>query len=93
MAQKIASSISRRQFLKTAGATTLAAGAGPVVIIPSRAQPKTLRILIGENSWFPLNQLFENFARAWGERKDIRVIVDTAEPSYFSDLVALYAAS
>ena len=79
MAGKTAPSISRRRFLKAAGATALAA-TGPAVIIPGRAQPKTLRILIGENSWFPLNQLFKNFARAWGERKDIRVIVDTYFP-------------
>ena len=42
MIEKPAKSVSRRRFLKTAGATALA---GPAIIIPGRAQPKTLKIM------------------------------------------------
>ena len=44
MNEKLEKSSSRRRFLKAAGATALAAGAGPAVITPGQAQPKTLTI-------------------------------------------------
>ncbi|MFQ5914713.1 MAG: ABC transporter substrate-binding protein [Nitrospinota bacterium] len=71
--------VSRRTFLKVAGAGALAAGVGPGIIIPGRseAQRKTLRILQwnhfvpGYDKWFN-NQ----YIKEWGEKNDTKVIVD-----------------
>ena len=77
MSQSPMTSVSRRRFLKTAGATALAAGAGPAVIIPGRAQPKTLKILqwkrfiAGYDAWFN-----SSYVKEWGEKHDTQVIVD-----------------
>ena len=69
-------SFSRRRFLKTTGVTVLAAGAGPAVIIPGRAQPKTLKILHPVQVVATFEPWFKEFARTWGEKNNIRVIVD-----------------
>ncbi len=37
--------VSRRRILKSAAATALAVGTGPAIIIPGRAQQRTLKIL------------------------------------------------
>lgn len=76
MAEKTTPSISRRQFLKTAGATALSVGAGPAVIIPGRAQPRTLRILTARSFARGHAQWFKDHAQAWGEENDTRVEVD-----------------
>ena len=69
-------SVSRRRFLKAASATALAAGAGPAVMIPGRAQPKTLKILLTVGFIPTFAPWFDQFARAWGDRNDIEVTVD-----------------
>ena len=61
--------VSRRQFIKAAGAGTIAAGVGPAFIIPGRAQAqqKTLRILQwnhfvpGYDKWFN-----GSYTKEWG---------------------------
>ena len=73
-----AARISRRHFLKTAGATALVAGAGPAVIIPGRAQPKTLKILRVKEFTASANQWFVDFASAWGKQNDLQVVLDHA---------------
>jgi multiple sugar transport system substrate-binding protein len=69
--------VSRREFLKAAGA--VAAGIGANIIIPSRsrAAKKTLRILQwshfvqGHNKWFN-----GTYVKEWGVKHDTEVIVD-----------------
>ncbi len=69
--------VSRRRFLKRAGAAVVGISAGPAVIIPGRAQRKTLRILQwkhfvpGHDEWFD-----GTFIREWGEKNDTEVVVD-----------------
>ena len=78
MAQTFTRHISRRGFLKTAGATALAAGAGPAFIIPGRAQPKTLKILhwrhfvAGYDRWFN-----GSYVKEWGENNGTNVVVES----------------
>jgi multiple sugar transport system substrate-binding protein len=76
MTSRITNAISRRRFLKTAGVSALAAS-GPTIIIPGRAQPKTLKILDykgfdppGYDEWLP------RYVQEWGERNDTRLILD-----------------
>ena len=76
MGNNTAKSVSRRQFLKTAGATALAAGAGPAVIIPGRAQPKTLRIARIVEFVPSYVDWLEGFAKTWGEKHDIQIVID-----------------
>ena len=76
MGNNTAKSVSRRQFLKTAGATALAASAGPAVIIPGRAQPKTLRIARVVEFVPSYVDWLEGFAKAWGEKHDIQIVID-----------------
>ena len=77
MSIQLTNTVSRRQILKTAGAAALAAGAGPAVIIPGRAQPKTLKILrprrfvAGYDEWFN-----ETYVKAWSDKHNIEVIVN-----------------
>ena len=68
MIDKPATPVSRRRFLKTAGATALAASVGPTVIIPGRAQPKTLKILRVKEFVATINEWWAEFARTWGEQ-------------------------
>jgi multiple sugar transport system substrate-binding protein len=71
--------ISRRTFVKAAGAGALAAGLGSGLIAPGRARAarKTLRILHwvhfvpAYDEWFN-----KKYAKAWGEKNDTEVIVD-----------------
>jgi multiple sugar transport system substrate-binding protein len=68
--------VKRRNFLKTAGATTLAA-TGPAIIIPGRAQPKTLKILDVKSVSPPgYDKWLLQFVQKWGERNDTQVILD-----------------
>ena len=71
-----AKSVSRRRFLKTAGVTALAASTGPAVIIPGRAQPKTLKILSPKHLVGNYDQWFKRYADAWGDRNNTRVMID-----------------
>ena len=76
MDNKATKPVSRRRFLKTAGATALAASTGPAIIIPGRAKPKTLKLLIARSPMKNFDEWFIEVATAWGERNGIQVIVD-----------------
>ena len=73
-------SVSRRTFLKTAGAVSLAAGLGPAVIIPDKvyASPKkTLKILQWHHFVPAFDKWFNNvYIKEWGEKNNTHVIVD-----------------
>ncbi|MFX1555588.1 MAG: extracellular solute-binding protein [Promethearchaeota archaeon] len=76
--EKKVTGISRRGFIKAAGAGMVATGLGANIIIPGRvlAGRKKLKIFqIG----FPQSfvEWFKTYAREWGERNDTEVIVDT----------------
>ena len=91
MPQDNSHSLSRRRFLRTAGATALAVGTGHAVIIPGRAKSRTLRIL-RDLSFIPeVVKWDDEFNRAWGEANDTQVIVDTARQSEIDQLVATEA--
>jgi multiple sugar transport system substrate-binding protein len=82
----------RRNFLKTAGAAAITAS-GPAIIIPGRAQPKTLKILDWKgfdppsyDEWFP------KYVQAWGERNNTRVILDRLKFSEIGSRVTSEAA-
>lgn len=72
-------SISRREFLKVAGAGTLAAGIAPQIILPGRgyAAGKELKILVWSH-FVPRfdKEFFDNFARNWGDANGVKVTVD-----------------
>jgi len=79
MARSAKKAISRRDFIKTAGAGVLAAGMGPTIFIPrqARAAPKELKIL----QWAHFvprydEEWFDNFAKKWGEENGVEVTVD-----------------
>ena len=71
--------ITRRDFVKIAGAGALAAGVGPFFLFPEQAQPqqKTLKILQwshfvpGYDKWFD-----RVFTKEWGQKNNTKVIVD-----------------
>lgn len=69
--------ITRRRFLKTTGAAALVSGAGPAIIIPGRAQPKTLKIIRPRELLDPVNQWYVEFASTWGEQNGIQVSLET----------------
>ncbi|MDH3599873.1 MAG: ABC transporter substrate-binding protein [Candidatus Tectomicrobia bacterium] len=72
-------SLSRRAFIKTAGAAALAAGAGVQVVGAGRAhaKPKTLKILQWHHFVPAFDEWFNNtYVKAWGEQNDTHVIVD-----------------
>ncbi len=79
MAEKKRSGISRRTFVKAAGAGALAAGLGPSILVPRRARAakKTLKIIQwvhfvpAYDEWFN-----KKYAKEWGEKNDTEVIVD-----------------
>lgn len=71
--------ISRRDFIKTAGAGVLATGLGANIIIPRQAHAaqKTLKIL----QWAHFvphydKKWFDDFAKQWGEANGVKVTVD-----------------
>ncbi|UCG12033.1 MAG: extracellular solute-binding protein [Deltaproteobacteria bacterium] len=79
MAKSIRGAITRRDFIKTAGAGVLAAGLGPTIFIPrqARAAGKELKIL----QWAHFvprydQEWFDNFAQKWGEANGVEVTVD-----------------
>ncbi|HEX4603762.1 MAG TPA: twin-arginine translocation signal domain-containing protein, partial [Candidatus Angelobacter sp.] len=80
MSDKKGKGVSRRDFIKIAGASGIAAGTlGPAFLFPERAaaQQKTLKILQwahfvpAYDKWFN-----ETFAKQWGEKHNTNVIVD-----------------
>ncbi|MBI2562777.1 MAG: extracellular solute-binding protein [candidate division NC10 bacterium] len=79
MAGKRRRGISRRTFVKAAGAGALAAGLGPGIIIPGRARAakKTLKILQwvhfvpAYDEWFN-----KKYIKEWGDKNDTEVTVD-----------------
>ena len=68
--------ISRRDFIKTAGVGTLAAGVAPHIILPGRgyAAGKELKILVWSH-FVPRfdKEFFDNYAVAWGEANGVKV--------------------
>ena len=71
--------ISRRTFMKAAGAGALAAGVGPGIIIPGRsdAQQKTLKILHWNHFVPGYDKWFNNtYTKEWGQKNNTKVIVD-----------------
>ncbi len=70
---------SRRRFLKSAGALSLAANLWPAIIIPGRADAsqKTLKILQWHHFIPEFDTWFNNvYVKEWGEKNNTRVIVD-----------------
>ncbi len=71
--------VSRRDFIKAAGAGVVAAGLGANIIIPGRAHAgrKTLKILQYGHIVPSFDEWFDNtFVKEWGEKNDTEVIVD-----------------
>ncbi len=74
-----ARTVSRRSFVRTAGAGVLAAGLGANIVVPgsARAAGKKLRILQwvhfvpAYDEWFN-----KKYTKEWGEKNDTEVIVD-----------------
>ena len=70
--------VSRRRILKSAAATALAVGTGPAIIIPGRAQQRTLKILKwkhfvpGFDRWFN-----DTYIKEWGEKNGTDVTVES----------------
>jgi len=82
MAKKKGSGFTRRDFIKIAGAGTLAAGAGgvgPFFLFPERAeaQQKTLKILQWSHFVPEYDKWFDGvFCAQWGQKNNTKVIVD-----------------
>lgn len=79
MAAKKRGTITRRDFIKAAGAGALAAGLGPAIIIPGRANAakKTLKICQWVHFVPPYDEWFnKTYIKEWGEKNDTEVTVD-----------------
>jgi multiple sugar transport system substrate-binding protein len=73
--------ITRRDFIKTAGASALAAGLGANLILPHRSfgagAKKTLKILQWVHFVPAFDKWFnETYVKEWGQKNDTEVIVD-----------------
>jgi multiple sugar transport system substrate-binding protein len=71
--------ITRRDFVKTAGAGALAAGLGPAFLFPARALADKKKLKIIQWSHFvPAYDVWfdKTFTKEWGEKNDTDVIVD-----------------
>lgn len=70
--------LSRRDFIKTAGAGLAAAGLGASIMIPGRARAgkRQLRIVQWTHPDPHFDEWFENiYAKEWGEKNNTEVIV------------------
>jgi multiple sugar transport system substrate-binding protein len=79
MGQSHGKSVSRRDFIKAAGAAALAAGVGSNILVPGRAsaQQRTLKILQWNHFVPGYDKWFNNeYIKEWGEKNDTKVIVD-----------------
>lgn len=78
MAEEKKIGISRRDFMKVAGAGALATGLGANIIIPGRAHAaKTLRILQWNHFVPGYDKWFNNtYVKEWGAKNDTEVTVD-----------------
>ncbi len=71
-------SVSRRRFLKTTAATALVLGTGPAIVIPGRAQQKTLKILKWKHFVPVYDRWFNDMlVKEWGEKNGTNVIVES----------------
>jgi multiple sugar transport system substrate-binding protein len=86
--EKKVKGISRRDFIKAAGAGAVAAGFGANIIIPGRAIAgrKKLKIL---HFGFPRSfaKWFDNTAKEWGEKNGTEVIVDYESVKFLQNAV------
>jgi multiple sugar transport system substrate-binding protein len=79
MAKKKNQGVSRREFVKFAGAGAVAAGLGPAFLFPERAQAqqKTLKILQWSHFVPAYDTWFDGtFCKQWGQKHGTNVIVD-----------------
>lgn len=76
--EKKVKDISRRDFIKTAGAWTLAAGMGANIILPSRAQAskKKLKIFQWVHTDPDFEMWFQNYCNEWGRKNETEVILN-----------------
>lgn len=85
--------VSRRDFLKAVGAGTVAAASLPSFHVIVRAQARTLRILQWRHFVPPYDEWFNNvFAPRWGQRHDVRVVVDNVGLAEIPGIAAAEAA-
>jgi multiple sugar transport system substrate-binding protein len=69
--------MTRREFIKVAGAGALAAGVAGATPVRARAQRKTLRIIQWSHFVPAYDKWFDGkFTREWGEKNDTEVTVD-----------------
>jgi multiple sugar transport system substrate-binding protein len=71
--------VSRRDFIKAAGAAAVSAGLGANIIIPGRVRAgrKKLKILQEGHTLPSFDEWFDNtYVKEWGEKNDTEVIVD-----------------
>lgn len=77
MSSKRSGGMTRREFIKVAGAGALAVGVGGAIPRPARAQEKTLRIIQWSHFVPAYDKWFDGkFTKEWGEKNGTRVIVD-----------------
>lgn len=70
--------VSRRRFLKRSAATALAVSTGPAIVIPGRAQQKTLKILKWKHFVPEYDRWFnDTYVKQWGEKNGTNVIVES----------------
>jgi len=77
--KKKGSGVSRRDFIKFAGAGTVAVGLGPAFLFPERAaaQQKTLKIIQWSHFVPAYDEWFDKtFCKQWGEKHNTAVTVD-----------------
>ena len=80
MATRKRKSLSRRQFIKTAGSAALAAGASLMTPHWASAAQKTLKILQWSHFVPEYDKWFNNtYIKEWGEKNDTKVLVDNVE--------------